>query len=123
MLQQFPITPVLKDFDRCWVTDEYFDLYVWFHPDRSIYGFQLCYDKPGTERAFTWIPSRGSRHALVDSGEECPDTNSAPILLAGGSFNAGAVLEQFILRSSSVDACIRDVVIQALQEAAGSQPS
>ena len=54
MLTQYPIRPVEGDFDRCWITDDYFDLFVWYHADCTIHGFQLCYGKPTNERALTW---------------------------------------------------------------------
>ena len=51
MLANTPRKPVAGDRDRRWIADEYFDLIVWYEDDQTIHGFQLCYDKPGRERA------------------------------------------------------------------------
>lgn len=37
---------VQGDYKRSWMTDEYFDLIVWYEPGNAIHGFQLCYDNP-----------------------------------------------------------------------------
>jgi hypothetical protein len=44
------------------MADDYFDLIVWYEPDGGVHGFQLCYDKPGRERALTWTLVDGFRH-------------------------------------------------------------
>ena len=51
--------PVRGDYDRRWLSDDFFDLVIWYRPDDTIYGFQLCYDKPSWERALTWMSDRG----------------------------------------------------------------
>ena len=38
--------PVPGDYDRTWLSDEYFDLIVWHTSTGAVHGFQLCYDKP-----------------------------------------------------------------------------
>ena len=48
-----------EDFRR-WFTDEEFDLIVWYGDDRSLVGFQLCYDKQDRERALTWTSTTAS---------------------------------------------------------------
>jgi hypothetical protein len=71
---------VAGDLPRSWMTDEYFDLFVWYEEDGTIHGFQLCYDKPGTERAITWLRTGRLSHTLVDSGEDKPGANRIPVL-------------------------------------------
>ena len=41
------------DYDRKWLSDDHFDLIVWYTSNDKIYGFQLCYGKPRFERALT----------------------------------------------------------------------
>jgi hypothetical protein len=69
MLANTPRKPVAGDRDRRWIADEYFDLIVWYEDDQTIHGFQLCYDKPGRERALTWTRAGGFQHTAIDSGE------------------------------------------------------
>ncbi len=71
------------------MSDDYFDLIVWYAADESAHGFQLCYDKLRNERAVTWIRDEGIRHDRVDSGESRPIENSTPILFPGGSVFGG----------------------------------
>ena len=60
---------VRGDYDRTWLSDDYFDLIVWSSPDDTIHGFQLCYGKPIWERALTWRSGNGFSHMQVDDGE------------------------------------------------------
>ena len=53
MLTNQAIRTVADDLDRRWISDDYFDFIVWYETDVQIYGFQLCYDKSGRERALT----------------------------------------------------------------------
>src|SRR5438105_15406914 len=99
MLSSSPLKPTEDGRTRRWFFDEYFDLIVWYDWDLTIRGFQLCYDKPGHERALTWTMERGFRHDEVDSGDEDPRANRAPILTAATSFPAEMVRREFILRS------------------------
>ena len=91
MLIPQPIRSVPNDVDRCWMSDDYFDLIVWFTPAREIEGFQLCYDKRGNERALTWRAAVGFHHSTVDSGISNPLANDTPILRPGGEFPAAKV--------------------------------
>ena len=88
VLKNSPRTPVEHDHDRRWIADEYFDLIVWYEAAGAIHGFQLCYDKPGRERALTWTRERGFSHTAIDSGESRPTANRTPILVPDGVFPA-----------------------------------
>ena len=57
MFDDSPKKAVRGDYDRRWLSDDFFDLIVWYRPDDTIHGFQLCYDKPYWERALTWLPT------------------------------------------------------------------
>ena len=65
---------------RRWFFDDHFDLIAWYEQDGTLYGFQLCYDKPDDEKALTWFRDRGLSHHLVDAGEDCPWVNRTPML-------------------------------------------
>lgn len=116
MLINQPIRSVTNDRDRRWISDEYFDLIVWCEAEGQIYGFQLCYDKPGRERALTWTRKKGFSHSGIDSGESKPTTNRAPILVADGAFPAEQVRTEFIARSSLLSADVRDLVLAKIKE-------
>lgn len=116
MLKNQPIRPVARDLDRRWISDDYFDLIVWYEPGGAIHGFQLCYDKSGHERALTWMRDRGFRHTGIDSGEACPNANRTPILVAGGAFPAAQVREEFMARGKQLPAEIRDLVLERLAD-------
>ncbi len=77
-----------------WFSDEYFDLYVWTDPSGTITGFQLCYDKPGKERAFTWFSDSGP-------GANCEGRCEKPPVLFGCSFLFGVQGVNFIHAESS----------------------
>ena len=71
---------------RRWFSDNYFDLIIWYG-DEKIIGFQLCYDKQGSERSLTWIKNRGFSHNKIDDGEKPGHTKMTPILVADGVFD------------------------------------
>ena len=89
---------------RKWFADEYFDLIVWFGEPGRPDGFQLCYDRAGNERAFTWSEDQGYyTQDRIDEGEASPTKNQSPILVADGSFHAAEVLGRFESRSADLD--------------------
>ena len=110
MLQFKPIRSVKGDSDRRWLSDEYFDLIVWYDSMRRIQGFQLCYDKLGRERAFTWKARCGYSHAAIDGGELKPTANRTPILVPDVSFPLEEVRCEFLARSLLLPFNIRDLV-------------
>jgi hypothetical protein len=101
---------------RRWFSDDYFDLIVWHDWDQTIRGFQLCYDKPGRERAFTWTVEEGFRHDAVDSGEMTPEANRAPVLTASAAFPLEQVRGEFEVRSATLDSQLRELVLAKLRE-------
>lgn len=104
------------DYKRSWMSDDYFDLIVWYERSNAIHGFQLCYDKPHAERALTWRARRGFSHMKVDSGEESPEWNSSPILLPDGSFPAEKVKREFHNRSVELPKSLRNFVMAKLEQ-------
>jgi hypothetical protein len=99
MLRNKPIRSVQGDSDRRWLSDDYFDLIVWYDSTQQIQGFQLCYDKSGRERALTWKLKHGFSHEAIDGGESKPTANRTPILIADGPFPAEDVTCEFLARS------------------------
>src|SRR5688572_3216040 len=120
MLHDAPIQPVPGDLPRRWISDDYFDLIVWYDLSREgaggIKGFQLCYGKPGDEAALTWIDGRGFAHCAIDTGEDDPSVNRTPMLVAGGSFPRDKVVEEFARRSGGLRAEVRELVAAKLLE-------
>ncbi len=116
MLETTPKRSVHGDYDRRWISDDYFDLIVWYTPHETIYGFQLCYDKPHWERALTWLAERGFSHTEVDSGEDAPEANRSPVLVPDGSFPADKVLDEFARRGSALPAELRELVTNKISE-------
>ena len=98
------------------MTDDCFDLIVWYEPGGDIYGFQLCYDKQRQERALTWTHERGFTHTAVDSGEAGPVGNLTPILLPARTFQAAPVRKQFEVHSANIDETIRKLVLAKIDE-------
>ena len=116
MLDQGPKRAVTGDYDRRWISDDYFDLIVWYTARNTIHGFQLCYDKPHWERALTWLSDRGFSHMEVDSGENDPHTNRTPVLVPDGSFPADPVLAEFARRASTLPLELRQLVTDKVSE-------
>jgi hypothetical protein len=52
---------------RLWYANEYFDLIFWYEEeDGFIRGFQFCYGKPHSEKAYTWEIDSSSHHYIKD---------------------------------------------------------
>jgi hypothetical protein len=108
---------------RRWISDDYFDLIVWQEPTGEFYGFQLCYDKSGSEHALTWIVHRGFSHSIVDDGEGDPDANRTPVMMTGGVFPVEAVTREFAVRAYGIDPRVQDLVLTRLNEYSKSRES
>ncbi|MEA3213300.1 MAG: hypothetical protein QOE70_6357 [Chthoniobacter sp.] len=124
MLTDQPIKEVAGDLPRRWMSDDYFDLVVWYEVDHTtIHGFQLCYGKPDHGQALTWIDGRGFSHTAIDSGEESPEANRTPVLSsARAPFPAAVVREAFLRRTESLDPTLRDLVLSRIHEYATGAP-
>jgi len=116
MLDAAPKRNVHGDYDRRWLSDDYFDLIVWYTSTDTIYGFQLCYDKPQWERALTWLSNRGFTHSAVDSGEDTPEANRTPVLVPDGSFPYEKVLAEFTRRGSALPVDLQHLVTEKISE-------
>jgi hypothetical protein len=116
MFDKAPKKPVRGDYDRRWLSDDFFDLIIWYRPDDTIHGFQLCYDKPSWERVLTWMSDRGFLHMEVDSGEQVYPPNQTPILVPDGSFPVDKVLREFTRRGSGLPVQVRQLVTDKISE-------
>jgi hypothetical protein len=116
MLKEHPCRQNKGDYVRRFMRDDDFDLFVWFTEAGEFYGFQLCYDKMGRERALTWLSDRGFSHFAVDSGESNPIKNCAPMMVADGYMPVETVRAEFSQQSQELDASIRELVISKLDE-------
>lgn len=113
MLWDTIIRPVQGDLPRKWIADDFFDLIVWYDGE-SIAGFQLCYDKPYDQHAFTWHKKSRSFHAKIDTGDDTPTVNRTPILVPDGTFPKERVLLEFRARSTMLPRDLRWTVLEQL---------
>jgi len=116
MCDKVPKKPVHGDYERRWLSDDYFDLIIWYKSRDTVHGFQLCYGKPYWERALTWLSDRGFSHMEVDSGEESAYANETPILVPDGSFPADVVLREFARRGSALPVELQKLVTEKISE-------
>ncbi|CAN5407062.1 hypothetical protein BH23VER1_BH23VER1_21770 [soil metagenome] len=114
MLKKLPTRQNDGEARRQWMADDFFDLYVWYHPDGTIVGFQLCYDKMGNERALTWIRAGVFRHDRIDPGDSSPLDSRSPVIVEGCPLEAEPVRSEFIKRSLELEPQIRSLILEKL---------
>jgi len=101
---------------RRWFCDDYFDLIVWYRAE-DISGFQLCYDRHGSPRAWTWTADHGRCHHGIDDGDDpLLGHKATPILVADGAFDAVGVKGRFATAAASLPAEVRDRVLAQLAQ-------
>jgi hypothetical protein len=89
-------------------------LYIWYRNSR-ISGFQFCYDKQGSEKAFMWTIDHGYSHYAVDSGEvEGLEAKKTPVLMASAIPVPEDLLARFDSATDFLDNEIRDFVSQKI---------
>jgi hypothetical protein len=94
-----------------------FDLIVWYTPDNSIMGFQLCYGKGVDEHALTWSEGKGFSHNRIDDGEDCPASHKmTPILVPDGIFEKDNVLALFQKESKAIDPELVRIVTETIKK-------
>jgi hypothetical protein len=107
MLHEIPnVRQILDEGRRRWFTDAYFDLIVWYAEGGSLVGFQLCYDKQGGERAFTWRRGHPCVHEGMDDGESPGHSKMSPVLSEGSPAPSPNIPERFLRESAEVDPAI-----------------
>lgn len=99
------------DHFRRWFIDKNYDLFVWYKPDSTIYGFQFCFDKVNREKALTWRKDTGFSLHYVEDGEGSPFDNRTPILTPlRSSDDAPSILETFQSVDQKLPGDIRTLV-------------
>jgi hypothetical protein len=102
---------------RRWLTFAQLDLIVWCDAAGAPAAFQLCYDKPHSERAITWTPEIGFLHTAVDDGEGlAPRYKGTPILTASERVDAERVRALFAAASRDLPRDVVDFVTGKLRE-------
>jgi hypothetical protein len=101
---------------RRWFTDEYFDLIVWYAEDRTLLGFQLCYDKLDHERALTWTREHGFQHNRIDAGEVPGHAKMTPLIIADGEFSRDPVAERFRKASGRIEPAVAQFVYKTVKK-------
>jgi len=106
---------------RRWFFDTEFDLIVWYESESAEgpFGFQLCYDKPGTERALTWSDRHGYSHTRVDDGEVPFSNKMTPVLVADGVFERDDILARFREAAGGLDPSLRSLIESRIEEYPG----
>ena len=106
------------DFRR-WFTDKRFDLIVWYSEPtaevENIVGFQICYDKTGTERALSWRSGGGFVHEVVDDGDNPGHASMTPVLRDGGHFDQ-TMIDKFLEECLYIDQKMVDFLSKKLDE-------
>jgi hypothetical protein len=100
---------------RRWFSDAAMELIVWYSPEGVVRGFQLCYDREGRERAFTWHVDAGMVHTGVDEGDDSPLRNDSPVLVPDGVPRVDSVLEQFRERAKDLEPALTALVTAKLE--------
>ncbi len=109
------VRQVPNDYRRRLFSDQEFELYVWYKPDDSFHGFQLCYDPSDKPRALTWREESGFSHQSVDTGEESPLANRTPILKAKSALDVVELKRRFYACDHNLPGEIRHFVREKLE--------
>lgn len=88
---------------RRWFTDTNFDLIVWYTDEGALVGFQLCYDKQGREKAFTWRKGHRSVQEAVDGGESPGHMKLSPVLSGTWEGAPAGLADDFFRASAGID--------------------
>ena len=110
---------VRGELPRRWFSADNLDLIVWSDETGAPVGFQFCYQDRRIERALTWKPDTGFRHATVDDGES-PRSNypRTPVLNDDGPIDFPRLQKLFADASSSLPADIVEFISTRLLESA-----
>ena len=112
-----PVKQIKGEPRRRWFNSASEDLIVWYAEDNSIFGFQLCYGRPVSESALTWLPKPGFTHNRIDDGEGVGLAHKrTPLLMSDSSFDAEALLDKFGEISGVLPNEIAAFVLEKLRE-------
>lgn len=109
-----------SEYFRRWFFDENFDLIIWYKLDRSLHGFQLCYDKAEEEKALMWICEGKLSHYVVDAGEDNPARNHSPMLRdSDGRAHMQGLLARFKGSDHDLPPGLKEVIETKIREYGG----
>jgi hypothetical protein len=101
---------------RRWFASPQCDLVLWVNDDLSLWGFQLCYDKPENEHALTWIQDAGFSHMIVDTGGPNRHGKGTPFLVPDGVYDAHYIRTLFERESSEVPREYHAFIVAKIRE-------
>lgn len=107
-----------NEYFRRWFSDDNFDLFVWYNPEETIYGFELTYDKAGCGKAIRWFVDSGFSHYRVDDGDQSSFSFDIPILrlITEGGSEMAQVLSRFEASDEEMPIHITMLVQSKLRE-------
>lgn len=93
-----------------WFQSDYFDLFVWYNRDDSLWGFRLCYDRCYGEHSLTWKSETGSvsHHSIEATGPGYYP--STPMLADPDRQVPAEVLERFDREGSTLPDDLRTLI-------------
>ena len=100
--------------ERRLFSDADFALYVWYR-NKTISGFELCYDLKRYERAVLWTQDHGFSHYAVDEGEEPGRAGQTPVLSSVEAPLGTGLREAFEATSGGLEREIRELVMGKLK--------
>ena len=115
VLSELVIQQIEGEPRRRWFADTDVELIAWFGERSHVIGFQFCYDIGQDKRAVTWTEDRGLVHERVDTGDDVPTKSRTPILLPDRPWPIAEIRARFERASTTLDATIRDFVLQKLR--------
>jgi len=114
MLKKSLIIDPYDDRPRMWMFDDYLEVIVWYQPDQTIYGIQICYDKMEEERALTWLHTGSYTHSIVANENTAPGKNLTQTLTNGGYFDKETLKTEFETRSIHLEPELRKLVLSII---------
>jgi hypothetical protein len=103
---------------RRWYVNSYFDVILWNDKlDGELIGFQLCYSRNKSERAFTWTREYQSSHHVSHGFGQLGTGHMATAILQGdGGPIPPAVIERFTLESTEMPPSARELILERLHD-------
>ena len=102
---------------RRWFVSSFFDIIVWYDkPNGNLTGFQFCFQKNKSERAFTWTDEYQSSHIVSDGSIGFGTGHFGSAVLHGdGGLIPDTVMERFKKESGELDTDLKQVIIEKIK--------
>lgn len=110
---------VENGYTRISYASDYFDLFVWLDANQLIAEFQLCYEKLGQEKVFTWNDKGTLSHRRVDSGKQ--QRSMSAIYTPNGAFPRAMVSERFRQSAERLDRELVAFVLEKIEAYRGPE--